>query len=55
MIAKLLRPRAEDRLPLKKILEHPWVLQHLSDEVRSKYVICKLCYFDDYLTCQFFY
>ena len=38
IIAKLLRPRAEDRLPLKKILEHPWVLQHLSDEVRAKYV-----------------
>ena len=38
MIAKLLKARPEDRLPLKKILEHPWVLQYLSDEVRAKYV-----------------
>ena len=37
LIAKLLKPRAEDRIPLRKLLEHSWILQHLSDEVRSRY------------------
>jgi len=36
MISKLLKHKAEDRLPLKGMLEHPWVLQHLTEEVRSK-------------------
>ncbi|XP_046639231.1 aurora kinase-like isoform X1 [Daphnia pulicaria] len=36
LIAKLLKPRAEDRIPLRKLLEHSWILQHLSDEVRSR-------------------
>jgi hypothetical protein len=36
LIAKLLKYRAEDRLPLKKIMEHEWVVQHLTSEVRSK-------------------
>ena len=35
-ISKLLKYRAEDRLPLKKILEHEWVLQYLTANVRSK-------------------
>ncbi len=36
LITKLLKPRAEDRIPLRKLLEHSWILQHLSDEVRSR-------------------
>jgi hypothetical protein len=27
LIAKLLKPRAEDRIPLRKLLEHSWILQ----------------------------
>jgi hypothetical protein len=41
LIAKLLKPRAEDRIPLRKLLEHSWILQHLSDEVRSRYDLFK--------------
>lgn len=36
LIAKLLKYRVEERLSLKKILEHPWVLQHLSPEIRAR-------------------
>ncbi|EFX72472.1 hypothetical protein DAPPUDRAFT_308251 [Daphnia pulex] len=36
LITKLLKSRAEDRIPLRKLLEHSWILQHLSDEVRSR-------------------
>ncbi|XP_032785376.2 aurora kinase isoform X1 [Daphnia magna] len=36
LIAKLLRRKAEDRIPLKKLLEHPWIVMHLTEEVRSR-------------------
>ena len=37
LISKLLKHKGEDRLPLKNILQHSWVQQHLTEKVKSKY------------------
>ena len=37
LISKLLKHKGEDRLPLKQILQHSWVQQHLTEKVKSKY------------------
>jgi len=36
LISRLLKYRAEERLPLKKVLEHEWIVQHLTSEVKAK-------------------
>jgi len=41
LVSKLLKYKADDRIPLKKILEHEWVLSHLSSEVKSKLQSCQ--------------
>lgn len=36
IIGKMLKNRAQERISLKEIIEHPWVQEHLTPEVRSK-------------------
>lgn len=39
IISKLLKYQPEERLDLKSIVHHEWVQQHLTSDVKSKYVI----------------